>query len=710
MSGRTAERCAAPPHESHAVAAPVADNTEDAKTTTGELLKYAALGTYGWFRDRPADRLPLLGPPLILGGGLLLNHFGASWWAVGLPTIAASVGTYAVGMNRTTGWTTIGLTTATVSTGAWLATFAEVGFGRPTLYTLCASYALGYGIFRWARRRARGKGEPEVVAEDTPRWNWEAYFEDWGLTGAAVLKAEPTRLGERCVVSTKGTKKRASQFTGKALEERIAEDFDIPAIRVKVSTSGLPAGQLSISVRTIDPWSTPVLHPLFDPNSEIKLDEVADVRKPLVIGMDPETGKPLTTVIWDEDGGKHTLIVATNGGGKSVALNDLLERLTAASNAVVWGINLSKAQEMRRWAPSLDLAAVGRDQRPRARAMLRMAKKLIEWRGAQPRDTGNLIPTTRQPLLVIVIDEMDALTKVDGQQDPGIIADLGYITSKGRSEAVVIVLTGQRATQSHIGSTDVRSQMTNFIVMKTASSSELNYVLGDAAAYAPNMAEYGENNPGVALTYLPNDDRFRTGRTFALAAGKDVASGLGQIDRIVSNRPPNSLEGGAIVHLGKPYADAKDGRTPVMQPEPQVAETVPADQADTAATLQPVAVTSTDERKALIDEIRQSHLFLVPDLTEEGKAKARALYANQREQGGAAAEAPVSPLLPEVREKLISMLDASDGVATRDVEQALGVSNVTAYRYMAQLKAEGVAVSRGNGPASRWHSATEHVA
>lgn len=714
MGRHSEERCLMPPHELHAVTTDVAaipDVREEERDRTAEFLKAACVASFNYFRDAPAERLPLLGGAAIYGVGLLAHQYNVPWWAIGLPTVAAGITAYAAGVNRLSMPSTIGVTLAALTCGSWLATAAEIGAGRLTNWIYVGAFSFGFAIYRWARRRAKkSEGDqavprPAVVSEETPRIGWESYFAGWGMEGAAVIKAEPTRLGERVLLNTKGTGSRASTFVTRGLAERIAEDFDVATARVRVTNAGLPAGQVLISVQLIDPWVTAIPHPLFDPDSEISLPEVADVREPLPIGLDPETGEALTITLWDDDGGKQTLILAVNGGGKSVTLNDILERLTAAFNVVVWGINLSKAQEMRRWAPALDLAACGRDQRKRARLMLKMARKLIVWRGAQHRDSANVIPSARQPMLVLVIDEFSALARTeDGAIDLGMVEDAAYVASKGRSEAVVLLLSDQRNTQGAAGTTNITTQITNYVVLKGVSVGDLARI----GIAVPDMGEYGGQHAGVAATLLKSEDRVRLGRTFALAAGKTAETGLQQIDRVVETRLPNSLEGSAIAHLGDAYSSLKAGQTPssaataTLEPET-------ADEQDGAVDSTP-QVTSSDERSSTIDEIRKQHLFLVPALTPEGQEKARQMREAEREQAAQEDQVAASPLPADIRTKLITMASAPEGVSRKEIAEALGVSPVTAWRYMRQLVSEEVVEPRGQGSAARWIARGEHVA
>ncbi|WP_219471274.1 winged helix-turn-helix domain-containing protein [Nonomuraea rhizosphaerae] len=720
MAGRhAAHRCPEEPHELHAVTADVDDAPvpEEERDRITEALKFACLATYRYFRNAPAERLPLLGGAAVYGGGLLAHGYDMPWWAIAGPTVPAAIITYAAGVNRLSMPSAIGLTLAALTCGSWLATVAETGANRVLNWIYVGAFAFGYSIYRWAHHRAkkrRGRGvddtaaeqQPETVPGATPRIAWEKYFAGWGMDGAAVITAEPTRLGERVLLNTKSTGKRASQFTGRALEERIAEDFDVATARIRVSIAGLPAGQLSISVQLIDPWATPIPHPALDPDAEITLPEVADATEPLVIGMDPETGEPLTVTVWAEDGAKHTYILAINGGGKSVTLNCILERLTAAFNCVVWGINLSKAQEMRRWRPALDLSACGPDDRKKARLMLKMARKLIVYRGAQPRDTANLIPSARRKLLVLAIDEIDEFTKTpDGSIDMGVVEDLGKCASKGRSEAVALIVAGQRNTQSHGGSTDVVTQMTNYVVLKGVSSNDLMRM----GIPVPDMGEYGGGNPGVLATMLKSETVAHTGRSFALAAGKDTETGLGQIDRVIVDRPPNSLEGDEIAHLGEAYISLKSGQMPSTAATSTLErESDPADQPPTTGG--GVEVTSSDERSQTIDEIRERHLFVVPPLTPEGQERLLQMRQAQQEQADRDELAAASPLDAETRTKLITLASTADGVSRKEIAEALGVSPTTAWRYMRQLASEEVVESRGHGPAARYIARGEHIA
>jgi len=113
----------------------------------------------------------------------------------------------------------------------------------------------------------------------------------------------------------------------------------IPTGRIDVTTDRIP-GRLWIRVRYQDPGSTPMTHPAIDPSSPFAhlAETPSSIRKPLVIGVDPETGDPLRLPLWDEDEGAKVIgIFAKKGSGKTVLLNCITERITACPDAQLTG-------------------------------------------------------------------------------------------------------------------------------------------------------------------------------------------------------------------------------------------------------------------------------------------------------------------------------------------------------------------------------------
>ena len=229
-----------------------------------------------------------------------------------------------------------------------------------------------------------------------------------GLNGSHLLKYGTTLLGDEMLIDTRGTGKRASQINGRDVAERLGEIEMIPAGRIDVTPDRLP-GRLWIRVRRTDPWTQPLTHPAVDPGSPYAehVTEPATIRKPLVIGADPETGKPLTLPVWEPDeGGRVVGIFAKKGSGKTVLLSNITERVTACPDARLIQVNLGKHREDRRWMPLAAVNALGRKQAKQAQRTLKWVVDAIEER-SNSGDDAFIIPTPETPFYLIKIDEID---------------------------------------------------------------------------------------------------------------------------------------------------------------------------------------------------------------------------------------------------------------------------------------------------------------
>ena len=90
------------------------------------------------------------------------------------------------------------------------------------------------------------------------------------------------------------------------------------------------AGRVEVSIREHDPWANPIMHPVLDEDPEIDLSGPCTCRQPAVVGQDPETGPPLRSRSGTRTAARTSLIVGQKGAGKTVLLNCLRERVTAA--------------------------------------------------------------------------------------------------------------------------------------------------------------------------------------------------------------------------------------------------------------------------------------------------------------------------------------------------------------------------------------------
>ncbi|HJP66829.1 MAG TPA: hypothetical protein VKA30_11065, partial [Actinomycetota bacterium] len=609
-------------------------------------------------RAAPSERLPF---PLgigVYGAGEIVHLAGSSPFGLVTAGAGISAAVYGATVKRTRDEAVAAKVAALpMVTTAWLAAAAELGVTGPLGWAYLGLFGTTYGVYRL------DGATRDRIAWRRERAEWHRIAGWLGLRGSHLLAKEPTRLGERLIINVKGTGKRASAIVASDLGERVAEQFGLRASRVKVREGNI-AGRVVISIRFKDPWAHTIPHPLFDDEPEIVLPQVADVCEPLVIGMDPESGRPLTVALWTPDGGQNSMVVSMKRGGKTVLLNNLLERTTAAYNACPMGVSVAKGKVIRRWAPALDLAAYGRDQRVRALRILETCCKIIDYRETMS-ETPTLRPDRDHPLVPVFVDEMSALLGTQDQIGYAAREAMSYINSKGGSEGVVSVIAGQRGTQSHVGDTDIRTQVDNLIMGKLSRQTEMSHVAGELGFELPNMARHGEGHAGVWLVATVDGD-FGTGRTFFL-------DDFDQIEDLADDedRRPTPLEPGLIEHLGDAYTRLKygdDALTVTLQsPKPPQAGPPPAgwmDQLDTDLE----AGLPEDLRQAMndtADKLRQAaeDLAAAPELPEPSPEMVEKLNESAAQRHDQ--EAQQTKIPDEARQVIIGML--ADGTTTGKV-------------------------------------------
>ena len=511
------------------------------------------------------------------------------------------------------------------------------------------------------------------------------------------------------LIDTRGTGRRASQVSGRDVAERLGELEMIPAGRIDVTTDRIP-GRLWIRVRRKDPWASPLTHPAIDPASPFaRLTETpSSIRKPLVIGVDPETGEPLRLTIWDADeGGKVVGIFAKKGSGKTVLLNCITERITACPDAQLLQVNLGKHREDRRWAPLAAANALGRDHGGRARYLLQWVLLAIEERSKGGED-ARVTPTPETPLLVVKIDEVDQVAA-----DPVCRDLLSKIASKCRSEGVALIFAGQRATAQWMGGADLRANVDIAVLGRFARAGEARKATGEEVDL-PDMGEYGEGRPGVFLiTELGGGGGYERGRVFNLHDPGDIDA---VVARRAAVRRPYVPEP-ALARLGELWAkvigsagggDGQDlGNTGdgsaaalVRQAVEELTHLVPglAEPTGPAAVIQGTGqiTAKIGQARALAEED--------PDLPEIPPEMAQHAADQHDERRRQFLDAYTAVELPEAdQQTLRAMLARPDGVSTRAAAAALPWSHTRVHQQLQRWQRDGIAEMRGKGSGRRWH-------
>jgi len=655
----------------------------------------------------------------------IMHVSGIPWLDIGggAAVLAAAAG--ARGYRSTAAWL--------LATGAWGALAARFGpLADPGLFcpVTLAWGALGFTGWRLARRHP-------AVAEARDRRaaaaDWLARRDRWGLSRTHLLDWEETRLGEWYLIDVRGTGKRASAIVASDVAERIAEDEILPPGRVRLKRHRL-AGRVEISIRRTDPWAHPIPHPAVTPDHEVDLSGPYSITQPAVVGQDPETGKPLSLLLCGPGGGRNVNVVATLESGKTTLLSCISERTTAAADALLFRINLSLKGDNERhmWGPACHLTALGPSQKPRALKVLRTLEGIIEYRARQPKTGANWIPSPGDPHLVLIIDEIDALTEI-----PACRQSLERLSSKGREFGFTCVRAGQRGTAEWTGGGNIRAVDGVFCIGKVNRSMEAMHAAGDLGLRLPDMAEYGEGRAGVWAIADLADSAHQAGRGFNLCEPADVR-------RIVAGRARQQpdLQPELKTFLGKTYEEllstdvfarwVRDQQEPaaaaVAHPRPDAPpEPAPASPQPGRA---PVAVLA--DPLAAYDQDMEAHMETLgpeDDLRRRWIQQGERIAETRRELEAAAAEPPPdipreqlvahaeaqwdekaqhTEIPPDMRERLLALV-AGEGISARQAVNALGIPEASRAKvtfWLNRLRWEGVVQLEGKGRAARWKLVT----
>jgi hypothetical protein len=612
---------------------------------------------------------------------------------------------------------------------AWLV-FASArgplsGFPVPSLTIVWAVLT----IAAW-RMALRHPAILEAVRWRAARAEWLAVRHVWHLPGSHLLEHEETRLGERFTVDVSDTEKLASAIArDSALPERIAMRRGIPRSRVTVA-EGTLAGRVVIDIRDRDPWAQPIPHPATVSGHEIELDPYPSITIPAGIGQDPASGRLLSLLLCGPGGGRNVNVVATLEAGKTTLLSCISEFVTRAPDALLIRINVSikGPAEVHLWGPACHLTAFGPHQRARALKVLKVVAGIVEWRASQPRTRANWLPSRWNPHIVLLVDEIDSLTEV-----PGARKALEVIHTKGREFGVTTVRAGQRGTAEDTGGAKVRAVDGLWCLGSLNRSTEAMHAAGELGLRLPDVASYGEGNPGVWII-AEKSGAWHGGRAWNLCEPADIA---GIAAARAASQP--DLPEACKEFLGEEYrvllgtdiyarwardraGDDDAGRDfTASRPRP-----APLNPGDRPGATPAVTIDDPTERldfpmnddmaarfRALDETLGQAKRDLAetgamdkgPDVPQEK------LRESSEARWGMLAEDTVIP--PETRARLLDLL-SGDGLSGRKITEALAAENPASppkrawvMGWLNRLRWEGIARAEGKGPALKWRLTAE---
>lgn len=246
----------------------------------------------------------------------------------------------------------------------------------------------------------------------------------------------------------------------RAAAEAIGSAFGVPA-----TVSG--ALDVEIALRSHDPLVRPV-------ERSCVPAAAADLSGSLPVAMS-ESGDVVSLQQ------AHGLVVGATGSGKGSCLWAVVRAVRPAARVgLVRFVGLdSKASEVRE-AKGLfcDVAHSAEDH---ARVLADLAA-LIARRG-EIHNGREFSPTTEEPLLMVVIDEITSLPSIfkDAKERNAALADLRVILSLGRSRGVLVIGAGQDPTKEAM---PLRSLFPQVVALRLRDAMETRVALGEGAEEA----------------------------------------------------------------------------------------------------------------------------------------------------------------------------------------------------------------------------------
>lgn len=220
--------------------------------------------------------------------------------------------------------------------------------------------------------------------------------------------------------------------------------------------------------------------------------------------------------------GQHVLIGGATGAGKASALWSIIDRLAPdvrSGRVQLWGID-PKALELsyggRLFAQVVD------DGDPEAAAdLLEDLVRAMDRRKGVMRGAARVhTPTPGDPLIVLVIDELAALTAWAPQTvRKRIETALALLLTQGRALAVSVVAAAQDPRKESLG---LRGLFTVRVGMRLSESGEVDLLLGSGArAQGAACDRIARGTPGVAWVFSDGDPTPRRIR-FGWVADTDI--------------------------------------------------------------------------------------------------------------------------------------------------------------------------------------------
>jgi S-DNA-T family DNA segregation ATPase FtsK/SpoIIIE len=360
-----------------------------------------------------------------------------------------------------------------------LAAVTFIGYDEAGLGPVLIGYGLALLGLAWLRWRHPAPFERWVFLVLRSRWRrwsnyryrWPASMDTAGLNRVrAGVQYLPTLKTVRCTRSVDRVRLRL--LPGQTVEDwakvsdRLCQTFGAQDCRVR-SLPGRP--------HELELWFL-IADPLVEPVAPLPADQPVDLDAlPVGLGEDGSIYRLRLR-------GNHVLIVGATGAGKGSVLWSIIDQLAPAVRAglvQLWALDPKGGMELAFGSPlferfehrtEVDFAAVLEEAvqvMRRRQQVLRGVTRLHE-------------PSTAEPLIVVMIDELAALTGYVGDRETKrrIANALGLLLSQGRAVGVVVVAAVQDPRKDTIPARDLFPVR---VALRLTEAEQVHLVMGHGA-------------------------------------------------------------------------------------------------------------------------------------------------------------------------------------------------------------------------------------
>lgn len=427
-------------------------------------------------------------------------HHGGDVDLIATVAAAAAVGTAWVKDQHF--WLQVYLTFAAAFTLAWIIYSEHASpFTSAAITSALAGaafFTIAFQVFVRVDRRDKAKTAQRLnalMAKSAATGDWESMFACHGCKGVRVARTEQTRAGytKICRLPRDGS---VTYRRVRGLTEPFETALDLDAGCVRFER--VSGAEFAVHVITTEVLAETVPFP-FDPD-----EGPTSINDPFGIGPS-ELGDIVELLLREI----HVLLSGTTGSGKSNLTAVLIALLTRCDDVIIWMIDLKGGRTAKPWlkpwltgsdpratCPVIDWVATTLEE---VEIMLPCLVKAVDYRSAAG-DGEKVIPSPQQPQIVVICDESAVVFGNNVPGGPRRAQLLENITGRGRSEALLVLLSVLRSTVTMIGSGDVKSLFKLRLAMGVSGAADARLALDDSEL-AAGVA--GLKHPGTL--YIQQD-------------------------------------------------------------------------------------------------------------------------------------------------------------------------------------------------------------